>query len=60
MLLTEPTRVIYFVYQTAYPLANQENIVKNRETIMKKLLAGIKPLFRIVNTLNPQVKKTKE
>jgi hypothetical protein len=47
------------IYSAPYPLANQKDIVKNRETTMKMILARLKPPFRIISTLVPEV-KTKE
>ena len=44
---------------TPYPLASQEDIVKNRETTMKTVLSSLKPPFRIISTLLPEL-KTKE
>jgi hypothetical protein len=45
------------IYQTPYPLANQKDIINNREIILKTLLAGLKPPFRIANnTLIPELK----
>ena len=50
---------ILHICYTPYPLASQDDIVKNRETTMKTVLSSLNSPFRIICILFPEL-KTKE